>query len=944
MRAVPSRHVLRPRLVAELAAAPVTVIEAGGGYGKSVLVAEAREELGHAAVEAVLEPHGSLRGALRRGARRAGLSDVAAALDSEPLAATLTAALAREPAPVMLVIDEAQHADPDAVRLLRELAVSLPAEHRLLIVGRRLDPELRAIAGAVRIDAGALAFTADEVAQLIDDPVTARAAHAATGGWPAACALAAARPQTVMTGAGLTGLVDEVLGVDNADLAVLGHLPLLSDAAAAACAGPDAFTRLRATGIPLRRRSTEWWELPDPVREDLMSRGPLPEAAGRAAAAVYAGGGELRTATSLLAHDGEGLAAQLATAHWTEVAELDLGELRVLTGALGDDVLGRHPGALLNVARVAERAADSEVREELLERAVTLAPPGPPRREAEAELAVTTAALRPGPEVEATARAVLDVAGPEEPIAQARARVALAWIAAWRGDPRSLHAAERDLEQAVALFRRARESAWAASALMALGYRVCFARGDLDRAAEHLFAALGLVPAPGAERAAMATFLATILAYTGRLDEAENALREAESIARSIGDQRALAYAEWTWAVLASLRGDRAVTLHRARAAERHFGPWFAHPTGAEFLTDATLALGRVGNAGAAREYAERATEHARSVGYPEIALLATGATEARFGDPERAERDLVAYAASDQPSARDEWQILLLRAHAAHRAGASTAADLLAEALAAAEALGHPELPQLHEPDLVAEAAQPAFAVRLLGGFQVTAQGRPVTSPPGRATTLAKLLAVRRETVPADEAIELLWPDADPDTGRARLRNLLNRLRGACGDLVERTDDGLRLSARADVDAARFEAGLETARSAAPAARAGVARNALAGYGGELLPDDRYADWTTLARERLRRGQLELIDGLVEDAVDRGDVDEAIRLLERAVEAEPLDEDRLLRAAELRLFQGRRGTARTLVERVLALRAELGIALDPRLRRLAESVGITTG
>ena len=53
------------------------------------------------------------------------------------------------------------------------------------------------------------------------------------------------------------------------------------------------------------------------------------------------------------------------------------------------------------------------------------------------------------------------------------------------------------------------------------------------------------------------------------------------------------------------------------------------------------------------------------------------------------------------------------------------------------------------------------------------------------------------------------------------------------------------------------------------------------------------------------------------------------------AIAAEPLDEDRHMRAAELLLFQGRRGSARSLVERAATIRDELGLELSPRLERL---------
>ena len=49
-------------------------------------------------------------------------------------------------------------------------------------------------------------------------------------------------------------------------------------------------------------------------------------------------------------------------------------------------------------------------------------------------------------------------------------------------------------------------------------------------------AALALLPEPDRERAAAATFLADVLAYVGRFEEAAAALGEATAIGRNLGD------------------------------------------------------------------------------------------------------------------------------------------------------------------------------------------------------------------------------------------------------------------------------------------------------------------------------------------------------------------------------------------------------------------------
>ena len=104
------------------------------------------------------------------------------------------------------------------------------------------------------------------------------------------------------------------------------------------------------------------------------------------------------------------------------------------------------------------------------------------------------------------------------------------------------------------------------------------------------------------------------------------------------------------------------------------------------------------------------------------------------------------------------------------------------------------------------------------------------------------------------------------PD-GRRRLRNLLNRVRATCGELVARDGEALVLAPDADVDARGFEDAAAAVGWRRTGERAGLARAALARYEGELLPADRYEAWASAPRERLRRRYLDLLDLLADDA-----------------------------------------------------------------------------
>lgn len=991
---LPRHHVSRTRLVALLEESAVGVVEAGAGYGKSALAVELSMHLGIATAQSRLDgrmddPAVAL-GVLRRAFTRAGLTDTAALTRAhgdgvESRLEALLDAIRSAADPMLLVIDDVHHAEGPAAASVRWLADRLPDGHRLLLLARHLPPTLSLLRERLDVaflDSTTLAFDEDEVEAVASGLIGRRPTPAETGylirvgrGWPAATVLAAGRIARASDDSelaleqgplALASLLDALL-VDLDEPAreaveLLAHLPLLSQAAAEACVGPGSLELIFDAGLPLSRRDG-WLELAEPVREELASRRLLAPETARRVARVYADGGELPSALSLLLRSGDhdGVAELLGERPWQELATLDTGELQASLGVLPAEVLARRPRALLRVAQVADADASRVLRARLLERAVQIAgaADGRLRREIEAEVARDRVRDGEVEEAERLARAVLEGATHEEIATRGRALTALGHCGAFRGDPASLVAAERHLAEAAALFGALGEREWRADALLRLGHGVCYARGDLDQATTYLRAALASVPAASHERATVATFLAAVDVYSGRLDDAEATLREAADIGRMLGDHRAQAYAAWTSARVAAVRGDAAATIERLREVERHPGDWFEHPTGIEFLADAAEMLALVGEEALARNYLDRATDRAEAIGYPEIAWGARGVVEARFGDAAEAERHLALYADSPQQPTHDEWRTLLLRAHAAYRCGEDSRAALLAaRAFEAAANLGYPDLPFLHEPDLAPQLAglaadagsraaaalidrTPALNVTLLGEFGVSSDGRPLEVPSGRPSTLVKLVALERRPVSVDEAIEVLWPEVDPATGRQRLRNLLNRLRGRCGDLVVRDDESLVLAESARVDAGLFEEAASAALAAEAAERPALARAALARYAGELLPQDRYEAWATGHRERIRRRFLELLDLIADDAVERGEADEAIRLLDEAIATEPLDESRYLRCAELLLHQGRRGSARGLVERAAAVRARLGLPDTPRLTRLREATGL---
>src|ERR671910_988303 len=164
---------------------------------------------------------------------------------------------------------------------------------------------------------------------------------------------------------------------------------------------------------------------------------------------------------------------------------------------------------------------------------------------------------------------------------------------------------------------------------------------------------------------------------------------------------------------------------------------------------------------------------------------------------------------------------------------------------------------------------------VRLLGRFEVLVDSQPVPADAWaqrRAADLVKVLALApAHRMQRDEVLEMLWPQLGVDAAASNLHKAASYARRALGDrgavvlrggLVE-----LAPAAEVATDVERFEGGDDSA------------------YGGELLPDERYEQWTLGPRARLRERRLALLrcrgrwdDVLREDPAD----EEAHRALMR--------------------------------------------------------------
>ena len=816
--------------------------------------------------------------------------------------------------------------------------------------------------------------------------------HRLTAGWPAAVVLAGARladgghpPTTAGTGS-LAELVERQLaGSEQRVHEVvrdLAHLPLLSAEVTSQAIGPGALDVLLDVGLPIRFRTDGWGELADPVREHLTDgHRPSPGVVERAAV-VYARRGELLAAATLLSRHGRTgeLVTLLSSATSRDLSALGAPSLRVMIDGIDDRALVGHVDLLVRVARAVE-GIDPPLRTAWIDRARHLVELGraadPIVRAVAVEHARDLSRLHRMAEATAILDDVLAQCDTDELTTRGRAAMSLG-LARLVNEQGTASSTTIDvLEQAISSLRAAGETKDEAIALRALGFGVNFNRGAFDAASEQMSRAAELLPSPDSSRAMFLTFVAEIDRDLGHLDAADSALHESLSIGRRLGDRTAISYAAWELALVAGERRDRAGVDRWTAEARAHASGWIDAGAGVDYFAMVAEVLVQTGDRDAALEHVEAAERHPAAGDYVWPARSARARFETVFGDPAVAERVLDELDAMAPP--RERPLRLLTRAACARRLGDGDRADrLLNEALAASREMGDARRLERREPELLGivrsgptrsvtvtaagtsytdspedvvggavtsgDAAVTALAstimsIRMLGRFEASTAGRDVTPPVGRAATVVKVLALRG-AITAEAAIDLLWDDCDLDTGRARLRNLLNRIRSASGPIVERSGDLLRLASGLEVDVERFERAAARVGDTDPAGRVGAARAALAIYTGDLLPGDLYEDWATSARERLRRQYLALVDLVARDSLDQLELDEALRLLDIGIDAEPYEAWRYRAAAGALRTQGRAAAAAALAERGLQALDDLGLPADPVLVTLASTTG----
>lgn len=249
---------------------------------------------------------------------------------------------------------------------------------------------------------------------------------------------------------------------------------------------------------------------------------------------------------------------------------------------------------------------------------------------------------------------------------------------------------------------------------------------------------------------------------------------------------------------------------------------------------------------------------------------------------------------------------------------------------------------------------AWPAGGVRLqlLGGFAVWVGPHAVDDGAWRwrkARAVIKLLGLTpSHRLHREQVMDRLWPEQPADTAANNFYQALHIARRAVEPLfpvpeasrwLRLQDEVLLLDPQGGlyVDVDVFEAAAATALDSPHAGRLEQAARL---YTGELLPDDRYEDWTSARREALHQLHLSLLLALGTRREHAGDLPQAIRALQQVLTSEPAHEEAHVGLMRLHALAGQRHDAIQQFERLReSLRRDLGVEPGPASIALFEEI-----
>lgn len=478
----------------------------------------------------------------------------------------------------------------------------------------------------------------------------------------------------------------------------------------------------------------------------------------------------------------------------------------------------------------------------------------------------------------------------------------------------------------------------------------CRLSGEAARGQAAVAQALALMQQHGLDQQAYALHAhAAALALVAQ--DAPTARAHAQAMRRVLDIQAQPDQTQY-WHMMAGvvlLEGDNAQALELARMALDNSGEIGGPARLAAHLLSLGQVLLRSGDALAALPLLADARERALEVGAALgacTAELMRAACLLRLGRPADAQPALArgwGEVAQREFRTLAGWQLPEVEAELAREA--------LAHEIEPAAVRRHVLHRALPGPD-PAQAEWPwVLALHSLGGFGAQLHGTSLTRAGTKTAQrpldlLRALLAHGSVALPVAQACDWLWPEADPAAQRKSFDVTLMRLRRMLGDprLLQLEGGRLWLDPRwcwSDVAALHtLAARIADAREPTRAQLQAWARQLLALLRGPFL-DGEDAAWVLAARERWRRRGVEAVARLAE-WLEPHDADEAARLFESALDAEPLAEAFSRRLMRLYARRGEHAQALRVWRRCYTLLAMAeGVGPSAETRALAQSLGL---
>ena len=242
-------------------------------------------------------------------------------------------------------------------------------------------------------------------------------------------------------------------------------------------------------------------------------------------------------------------------------------------------------------------------------------------------------------------------------------------------------------------------------------------------------------------------------------------------------------------------------------------------------------------------------------------------------------------------------------------------------------------------------------LAVRLLGSFQVSIDGEPVTgfrSDKVRAL-LAYLCAEMARPHRRERVAGLLWPELPERSARSNLRHALTNLRTLLGErdraspfliatrqtvqIDPESDvwvDALVLAGQASGDLAELEKAVDLYRG-----------EFMEGF--SLADSPEFEEWVLFQRERFLRLSMDVLTSLAEGLEERGELERAQEYARRQVDMDPWREKAHRQVMRLLVLSGQRAAALAQYESCRRILAE-GLGVEPSADTVALARRIREG